>query len=63
MGERFWIELVQVEIQRKKQQLENAQRLTSDDPIAYRQTIEELKEVLDLQSRFTDISRLPRRAP
>jgi len=63
MGERFWIELVQVEIQRRKQQLENAQRLTSDDPIAYRQTIEELKEVLDLQSRFTDISRLPRRAP
>jgi DNA primase len=63
MGERFWIELVQVEVQRRKQQLENVQRLTSDDPIAHRNATEELKEILDLQSRFTDISRLPRRAP
>jgi hypothetical protein len=63
MGERFWIELAYAEIQRRKQHLENIQRLTSDDPIAHRHSIEELKEVLDLESRFTDISRLPSRAP
>src|SRR5215469_11751269 len=63
MGERFWTDLAFAEIQRRKQHLENIQRLTSDDPIAHRQAIEELKEVLDLESRFTDISRLPSRAP
>jgi DNA primase len=63
MGEVFWIELAGAEVQRRKRHLENILRLTSDDPAAHRQAIEELKEILDLESRFTDISRLPSRAP
>jgi len=63
MGERFWTDLACAEVQRRKQHLENVQRLTSDDPIAHRQAIEELKEILDLEYWFTDISRLPSRAP
>jgi DNA primase len=63
MGEIFWIQFACAEIQRRKQHLANIQRLTLDDPKAHLQSIEELKEVLDLESRFTDISRLPSRAP
>jgi DNA primase len=63
MGEKFWIELAQTEIRRRKQHLENVKRLTSEDPVANRQAVEEFKEILDLESRFTDISRLPSRAP
>ena len=62
MGERFWTELASTEIQRRKQHLENIKRLTSEDPIPHQQAIEELKEVLDLETRFTDISRLSSRA-
>jgi DNA primase len=62
MGELYWTQLACAEIQRRKQQLENIRRLTSDDPAAHRQATEELKEVLDLECRFTDISRLPSRA-
>jgi DNA primase len=58
MGDVFWAQLAAGELQRRKRQLENIRRLTSDDPVAHQQAIEELKEVLDLESRFTDISRL-----
>jgi DNA primase len=58
MGEVFWAQLAAAELQRRKRQLENIRRLTSDDPAVHQQAIDELKEVLDLESRFTDISRL-----
>ena len=58
MGGVYWSQLAAGELQRRKRQLENVRRLASDDPVAYQQAIEELKEVLDLESRFTDISRL-----
>jgi DNA primase len=63
MGELFWTQLACAQIQRRKLLLENTRRLTSDDPAAHQQATEELKEVLDLESRFTDISRLPSQAP
>jgi DNA primase len=58
MGDVFWEELATIELQRRRRELENVRRLTSDDPVAHQQAIDELKEVLDLESRFTDISRL-----
>ena len=61
MGEEFWTQLAAAELQRRKRQLENIYRLASDNPIAQQQASDELKEVLDLESRFTDISRLPSR--
>ena len=58
MGGVYWSQLAAGELQRRKRQLENVRRLTSDDPVAQQQAVDELKEVLDLESRFTDISRL-----
>ena len=58
MGDVYWTAIGRRELQRRKRQLENVIRLTSDDPAAQEQAIDELKEVLDLESRFTDISRL-----
>ena len=63
MGHLFWTRLASAELQRRKRQLETVLRLAGDNPVAQRQANEELKEVLDLESRFTDISRLPSRAP
>jgi DNA primase len=63
MGEVFWTQLACAEIQRRKRRVENILRLTSDDPAAHRQAVDELKEVLDLETCFTDISRLPSWAP
>jgi DNA primase len=63
MGYLFWTQLAAGEFQRRKRQIENVIRLAGDDPVAQEQAKEELKEVLDLESRFTDISRLPSRAP
>ncbi len=63
MGYLFWTQLAAAEFQRRKRQIENVIRLAGDDPEAQEQAKEELKEVLDLESRFTDISRLPSRAP
>jgi DNA primase len=63
MGYLFWTQLAAAEFQRRKRQIENVIRLAGDDPRAQEQAKEELKEVLDLESRFTDISRLPSRAP
>jgi DNA primase len=61
MGQLYWTELAAAELQRRKRQIETILRLAGDDPAAQRQANEELKEVLDLESRFTDISRLPSR--
>jgi DNA primase len=63
MGYVFWTQLAAAEFQRRKRQIENVIRLAGDDPGVQEQAKEELKEVLDLESRFTDISRLPSRAP
>jgi DNA primase len=63
MGYLFWTRLAAAEFQRRKRQIENVIRLAGDDPGVQEQAKEELKEVLDLESRFTDISRLPSRAP
>jgi DNA primase len=59
MGQLYWIQLATDELQRRKRQLESVLRLTGDDLAAQQQANEELKEVLDLESWFTDISRLP----
>jgi DNA primase len=63
MGYVFWTGWVDDELQRRKRQIETVIRLKGDDPVAQQEAKEELKEVLDLESRFTDISRLPSRAP
>lgn len=64
MGHLFWNQLAAAELHRRKRQIEAVLRLAgNDDPAAQQQASEELKEVLDLESWFTDISRLPSRAP
>ena len=64
MGHLFWRQLAAAELHRRKRQIEAVLRLAgNDDPAAQQQANEELKEVLDLESWFTDISRLPSRAP
>ena len=63
MGPLFWQELVGREFKRRKRQVSTILRLAGEDPAIQRQANEELKEVLDLESRFTDISRLPSREP
>ena len=63
MGHLFWTQLAAAELQRRKRQIETILRLAGDDLAAQQQANEELKEVLDLESWFTDISRLPSRAP
>ena len=61
MGQLYWTQLAAGELQRRKRQIETVLRLAGDDLPAQQQANEELKEVLDLESRFTDISRLPSR--
>jgi DNA primase len=63
MGELFWREFAISELERRRLELEEVQRLRSDDSSACGQAAQELKEVLDLETRITDISRLPSRAP
>ena len=63
MGYLYWTQLAALELQRRKRQLETVLRLAGDDLAAQHQANEELKEVLDLESWFTDISRLPSRVP
>jgi DNA primase len=59
MGELYWRQLASDELQRRKRQIEGILRLAGEDLAARQQANEELKEVLDLESWFTDISRLP----
>jgi len=61
MGQLYWTQLAAGELQRRKRQIETVLRLAGDDLLAQQQANEELKEVLDLESRFTDISRPPSR--
>ena len=63
MGYLYWTQLAALELQRRKRQLETVLRLAGDDLAARHQANDELKEVLDLESWFTDISRLPSRVP
>jgi DNA primase len=63
MGRLYWTQLAAGELQRRKRQLETILRLAGDDLAAQYQAKEERKEVLDLESWFTDISRLPSRVP
>jgi DNA primase len=58
MGLLFWTRLAAAELQRRRRQIEAILRISSDDPAIQEQATQELKEVLDLESRFTDISRL-----
>ncbi|MBV9642609.1 MAG: DNA primase [Verrucomicrobia bacterium] len=62
MGHLFWKQLASAELQRRRRQIETALRL-ADNTAIQQQANEELKEILDLESWFTDISRLPSRAP
>jgi DNA primase len=59
MGELFWREFAISELERRRLELEEVQRLRSDDRSACDQAAQELKEVLDLETRITDISRFP----
>jgi DNA primase len=59
MGHLFWSRLAAAELQRRKRQIESILRLAGDDSGIQKQAQRELKEVLDLESSFTDISRLP----
>jgi DNA primase len=61
MGQQYWTDLVAAEFRRRKRQIETDLRLAGDDLQAQRQANEELKEVLDLESHFPDISRPPGR--
>jgi len=63
MGHVFWTQLAAAELQRRKRQIATVLRLAADDLAAQQQANEELKEILDLESWFTDISRLPSRVP
>jgi DNA primase len=63
MGYLYWTQLAAAELQRRKRQIQNILRLAGEDLAAQQQANEELKEVLDLESWFTDISRLPSRVP
>jgi DNA primase len=62
MGQLYWTQLAAGELQRRKRQIETILRLAGDDLPTQQQANEELKEVLDLESRFTDISP-PSRVP
>jgi DNA primase len=62
MGHLFWTRLAAAELQRRKRQIETILRLAADDSGIQKQAQRELKEVLDLESSFTDISRLASRA-
>src|ERR1700733_10738473 len=53
MGQLYWTQLAAGELQRRKRQIETVLRLAGDDLPAQQQANEELKEVLDLESRFT----------
>jgi hypothetical protein len=58
MGHLFWTRLAAAELQRRKRQIETILRLAGEDVTIQNQAKHELKEVLDLESSFTDISRL-----
>jgi DNA primase len=62
MGRLFWTRLAAAELQRRKRQIETILRLAAEDSGIQKQAQRELKEVLDLESSFTDISRLASRA-
>jgi DNA primase len=63
MGQTYWTQLVATELQRRRVQLEHIQRLAQEGSDAETQTATELKEILDLESRITDIPPLPSRVP
>jgi DNA primase len=63
MGRTYWIQLVATELRRRRVQLEHIQRLAAEGSDAHNQTFSELKEILDLESRITDIPPLPSRVP
>jgi DNA primase len=63
MGRVYWTQLIATELQRRKVQLQHIGRLAPEGSEAQTETANELKEVLDLESRITDISRLPSRVP
>jgi DNA primase len=62
MGHLFWNKLVSAELERRKRQIQDVLRRAGENQAAQQQANEELKEILDLETWFTDISRLPSRA-
>lgn len=62
VGRIFWTEFAARELRRRRQQLESVRRLSAEDSETFQSAGAELKEVLDLESRITDISRLLSRA-
>jgi DNA primase len=63
MGQTYWTQLVATELRRRRVQLEHIHRLAEEGSDAQIQTISDLKEVLDLESRITDIPPPPSRLP
>jgi DNA primase len=63
VGRIFWTEFAARELRRRRQQLESVRRLSAEDPETFQSAGAELKEILDLESCITDISRLFSRAP
>jgi DNA primase len=63
MGHEYWTKWATKQLQGRKRQIETVIQLKGDEPVAQQQAKEELKEILDLESWFTDISRLPSLAP
>jgi hypothetical protein len=51
----YWCGLVQKEIQLRKSRIQGALRLNSDKPEAFAQAQAELKQAVELESRFTTI--------
>jgi DNA primase len=62
IGRIFWAEFALRELARRRKNLESIRRISDEDAAAATQADQELKEVLDLESRIKDISRLLTRA-
>jgi DNA primase len=59
---KYWTDFALDELRSRKQRLESVLRLTENSADEHSQSLAEIKEVLDLESHITHISRLPSRA-
>lgn len=62
VGPKYWTDFALDELRSRKQRLESVLRLTENSADEHSQSLAEIKEVLDLESHITHISRLPSRA-
>jgi hypothetical protein len=59
---KYWTDFALDELRSRKQRLESVLRLSENSADEHSQSLAEIKEVLDLESHITHISRLPSRA-